>query len=213
MSGWRDNPEFRARMQAAVSEGCVAFLLILSRAVRAQLSKPGTGRTYRRSNARTRAMRRARTVEQVESVERRFRAPRNLRESGFHRASRPGEPPAVDTGTLRRSWQIGRTSIPGGAAVPADPTPGGGDGGGGRRRGKNVSARVVLVPSTGNQVAYQYGSAIKYARIEWGMGRVAARPYLRPTIAAVRDLFAPTMERAISKRFPPGRGGVSVKVT
>lgn len=210
MAEFRDNPEFRARMESAVREGCTAYLLILSRALRAQLSKPGTGRIYRRANARTRAMRRARTVEAVEAVERRFRQPRNLREAGFHRASRPGEPPAVDTGTLRRSWQIGRTNIPGGASVPADIGAPAGAGDSGRRRGKNVTGRVVLVAGTGKTIAFQYGSALRYATIEWGGGqgnRIAARPYIRPTLDAVRDLFAPTVERAIARHFPPGGAG------
>jgi hypothetical protein len=30
-----------------------------------------------------------------------------LRSLGFHKASAPGDPPAVDSGTLRRSWQTG----------------------------------------------------------------------------------------------------------
>lgn len=32
---------------------------------------------------------------------------RSLRSLGFHKASAPGDPPAVDTGNLRRSWQVG----------------------------------------------------------------------------------------------------------
>lgn len=214
MSEFRDNPEFRARMEAAVREGVAAYLLILSRAIRAQLSKPGSGRLYRRGNARTRAMRRARTVEAVEAVERRFRQPRNLREAGFHRASRPGEPPAVDTGTLRRSWQIGRTNIPGGINVPNDGgAPPGGDGGKGRRRGKNVTGKVVLVSGTGKTIQFQYGSALRYATIEWGGGGVAARPYIRPVLAAVRDLFGPTVQRAIARNFPPGGAGAGLSAT
>lgn len=56
-----------------------------------ELSKPGTGRLYRRSNGYGRR--------------------RNTRQKGYHRASAPGRPPAADTGNLRRSWQAGRWHI------------------------------------------------------------------------------------------------------
>ena len=96
---WIQNPAFRPRLQAAVQEGVNAYMLIFSRALRGQLSKPGTGRVYRVSQGKARG--------------------RNLREQGFHRASVPGRPPAADTGMLRRSWQIGENSLRGAEAVRA----------------------------------------------------------------------------------------------
>lgn len=202
MASYQENPAFRARLNDAVQEGVNAYLLVVSRTLRAELSKPGTGRTYRRSTARGRALRRAKTVEQVEAVNRRFKAPRNLREAGFHRASRPGEPPAVDTGLLRRSWSIGRGSLrgtTGGLAV-------GGEAGGGsvgRTRGR-VSSAVVTVLNGPGRFSYRYGSALKYARIEYGWGRVQPRPYIRPTIQNVKTLFQPVMARALRRAFGGG---------
>ena len=198
---WKPNADFPKQMQAAVREGCTAYLLILSRAVRAQLSKPGTGRIYRRSTARARALRKAKTWEDTERVNAKYsKPPRNLREAGFHKASAPNNPPAVDTGTLRRSWQVGRSQVPPGTPFPQEAAAADNAG---RRRGKQVAARVIL---TGNatRIGYQFGSALKYARIEYGYGKAAARPYLRPSINAVRSLFKPTMETALRRHFPKG---------
>lgn len=187
MMNWRDNPEFRGKMQAAVQEGVNAYLLVLSAALREQLSKPGTGRAYRVNRGRgSRA--------------------RNLRESGFHRASRPGSPPAVDTGMLRRSWQIGRAKLRGGVNT-SDMGGKGGSGGGmstGRatgRRGTQVVGATLGILNTKDRIGYRFGSALKYARIEFGMGRVSARPYIRPTLAVVRDLFEPTMAAALRRNL------------
>lgn len=57
-------------------------------AIRVLLSTPGKGRTYRRPGVR---------------------GPRAV----IHRASAPGQPPAVDTGQLRASytWRLGRDSL------------------------------------------------------------------------------------------------------
>jgi hypothetical protein len=192
MTQWKDNPEANAKLKAAVQEGVNAYLLILSRALREQLSKPGTGRAYRVNQGRGRRA-------------------RNLRESGFHRASRAGSPPAADTGMLRRSWQLGRTRLRG-AVHPSD-TGGkaGADGGGmstGRatsRRGTKVVSSTLGILNTNDRIGYRFGSAVKYARIEFGYGRTAPRPYIRPTLNAIRDLFAPTMAAALKRNLGGGR--------
>jgi hypothetical protein len=56
-------------------------LIELQGEIKRTLSRKGTGRTYRIGKTRKR----------------------------LHTASAPGQPPAVRTGTLRRSWQYGRT--------------------------------------------------------------------------------------------------------
>lgn len=77
---------------------------------------------------------------------------------GFHKASAPGHPPAVDTGTLRRSWQSSAS-----AAARTKP----------QLRGSTLRAEV--------------GSPLRYARaLEFGRGAMAERPYLRPSAAKVR---------------------------
>lgn len=162
---WRGNPELMPALRLAVTRGLNAYLLVTSRAMRAQLSKAGTGRLYRKSSAYRRAMRRAKTVEAVEKVEKRY-AGKNLRQRGWHRASAAGAPPTVDTGALRRSWQVG-------------------------------SDAAVTKYSTTSTVGIRYGSRLKYARIDRGMGRVRPRPYIKPTIDAIKDLYEPTMARAI----------------
>lgn len=185
---WIDDPRFRPRLEAAVQEGVNAYMLVFSRALRQQLSKPGTGRTYRVSKGQA--------------------SGRNLREQGFHRASVPGRPPAADTGMLRRSWQIGANSLRG-------PKPAGLAGAVSSLvrsvrqrmkfgRGKTASA-VVFALNQGKMRGYRFGSAVHYARIEFGYGRTKARPYIRPTIDATRDLFRPTMVTAL-RRYAPPRG-------
>jgi hypothetical protein len=162
---WKGNPEMLPNLRLAVTRGLNAYLLVLGRAMRAQLSKAGTGRLYARRSAYRRAMRKAKTVEAVEKIQKRYEG-KNLRQRGYHRASAAGNPPTVDTGALRRSWQIG-------------------------------SDAAVTPYSTTSTLGMRYGSRLKYALIDRGMGRVKARPYIAPTIAAVSDLFEPTMARAV----------------
>lgn len=183
---WHPNPNLNAAIQRAVREGVNAYMLVFSRALRVQLSKPGTGRRYRVSQGKGK--------------------PRNARESGWHIASRPGSPPAVDTGMLRRSWQIGNNQLVGQA--------GGITAGfsallsGARRRilGRSRAESVVTPIRQPRMIGYRFGSAVKYATIEYGSGRAAARPYLRPTMEAVNDLFEPTMAAALARHFPPAGG-------
>lgn len=170
-ASFKPDPAFKAKVEAAASEGLSAFVVILQRGIRLQLSKPGTGRVYRRSAGRKRG--------------------RNLRERGFHRASAPGNPPAADTGMLRNSWQTGAS---GGTTVSRFV---------GRLKrafgiGGGTSAIVRKYRSDG-RVGITLGSPIRYARIEVGYGRAKARPYIKPTLDQARDLFEPTMARAMAK--------------
>lgn len=188
MAIWRPNPEVNPKLRAAVQEGVNAYLLIVSRTMRVELSKPGGGRQYRIGKGRRKA--------------------RNAREAGIHRASRPGQPPAADTGMLRRSWQVGTNQLRG--ATPGFAGIGATFGGllsSARRKllGPDIKSASVVPINRPGLIGYRYGSAVKYARIDRGWGRVAARPYIRPTLDNVRDLFQPTMAEAMRRHF--GTGG------
>jgi hypothetical protein len=97
---------------------------------------------------------------------------RNLRARGMHRASAPGYPPAVDTGRLRASFitdQLGSWKY-GFASITTN------------------EGRVVL----------NYGSSVVYAPVlEYGSNRVAARPYLRPSM----DVFEKNVEKIFAVAF------------
>lgn len=184
-SMFRPDPNINAKLRAAVQEGVNAYLLIVARTMRAELSKPGGGRLYRIGKGRRKA--------------------RNAREAGIHRASRSGQPPAPDTGMLRRSWQIGSGQLRGNT---------GGIGAtfsnllsSARRKlaGPDVRQAVVTPLNDSHRIGYRYGSAVPYARIDRGWGRVAPRPYIAPTLDSVRDLFEPTVALAMQRHFggPP----------
>jgi hypothetical protein len=79
-----------------INEGIVEALnqsqAVLSRGIREDLSKKGTGRIYRIGKGKKKG--------------------RNKREKGYHQASSPNRPPAANTGDLRSSWMsssVGRT--------------------------------------------------------------------------------------------------------
>jgi len=76
----------RKQVDAAIEDALGNMFLLTARSVRANLSKPGTGKVYRVAKGKKRG--------------------RNLRARGLHRASAPGYPPAVDTNRLRASWII-----------------------------------------------------------------------------------------------------------
>lgn len=74
-------------VRRASAEALLDTSLVVSKLIRAELSKPGTGMIYRIGKGRKNA--------------------RNLRAAGFHRASAAGHPPAANTGRLRQSWALG----------------------------------------------------------------------------------------------------------
>jgi hypothetical protein len=134
-------------VDAAALEGLNAIQIALSATVRKVLSQPGTGRIYRIGKGR--------------------KTGRNLRARGFHRASAPGNPPAVDTNRLRSSWSISAGNV----------TPG---------NSKTAKEGYVTASRRPDRVVLAYGSAVVYARrLEFGGGRIAARPYLAPAVRVV----------------------------
>jgi hypothetical protein len=114
----------------------------------------------------------------------RKRKARNFREAGYHYASSPGRPPAPDTGTLRRSWSVGNNPA-GGVA------------------GTEKRAAVVVMTKPG-YYGLRYGSVLRYALIDTGYGNVKPRPYIAPTLDAIRDLFEPTMVTALRRALGGG---------
>lgn len=152
------NPEWRRRFNAAVREGLVASQVRLSNQIQQVLSKPGTGRLYRVNKGRGKRA-------------------RNLREMGFHRASAPGFPPAVNTNRLRGSWSVaiksGKDLLPG------------------------YNMRVIRKPG---MLGYELGSSVVYAPfLEFGTRRMKKRPYLKPSMDIVAKAL-PSIFRAAFKR-------------
>ena len=155
MSGVRVNwhgDEMDRELRTAIGELVDLTTTDLQREITVTLSRPGTGREYRVA---------------------RGQASGNLRQRGIHRASAPGQPPAADTGTLRRSWQQGGMSNideSDGVGTSANPTK-------------------------------RLGSNLPYARfLEYGTMHIAPRPYVRSSVETVRTRV-PQLARAVMNRM------------
>ena len=152
------------RVDRAREEGLDAIAVLLVRQIQLLLSTPGRGRVYVRGKGNAkyavanggRALRNRRTG--------RFTSARTAR--GVHRASAPGDPPAVDTNNLRGSITYERVARTTGFSPRALT----GRAGAARRVGTNV----------------EYAEALEYGSIGEG-GHIAPRPFMRPAIAQVRD--------------------------
>jgi len=153
MNGYKANPKLQAIIEAATLEAMDAVMILASKQIKKKLSTPPTrsGRIYRKKGGR------------------------------MHRASRAGEPPAVDTGTLRRSW-----GMQAGRAESAD---------GFVSRSRNRS-RYTL----------SFGSRLDYAKIDGGWGRVAARPYIEPALSLVRYQIPKIAARAFAYHLKQSAG-------
>lgn len=191
---------------AGVDAGLRAITVDLGKNVKEMLSRPGHGRVYVRSSAAktkagkpyqklsAKAIKSARKAGVSLSFFRKSsggagayitrsglaqillgrraagKSKGTIRSLGFHKASAPGEPPAVDTGNLRRSWQTGfRTT--------QEQTP----------------------TTQGTRRRLFVGSAVPYARLEFGMGKIAPRPYLRPSAAKSQTTAQNVMNNAVAK--------------
>jgi len=127
-AGLHFNPErIRQAIMRGVVEGVNDVSIELGKTVREMLSRPGGGRVYFRGGKPKAAVVRdlakagirarfgpgfayvSRSQATALLRSRRSRGLKNqsLRKLGMHKASAPGEPPAADTGNLRRSWQTG----------------------------------------------------------------------------------------------------------
>jgi hypothetical protein len=147
----------------AVVEGLNAIQIVLSSTVRKVLSQPGTGRIYRIGKGK--------------------KSGRNLRAQGFHRASAPGRPPAVDTNRLRASWITAS-----GTVRPGD-----------TQRWKFGYLTASRKP---DRIVMVYGSSVVYAaRLEFGGGRIAKRPYLDPSLRVVGPKAGAIMSKAMQRHL------------
>lgn len=137
MSGAKfDQEGIRLTVLAGMVKGLAATQVAASRLVKENLSKPGAGRLYRVAKGKAKG--------------------RNLRARGYHRASLPGSPPAVNTNRLRASWSVERVWA-------------------------STSDTITAVYREGSAVTLRFGSNVPYARLlEFGTRRMKKRPYLKP---------------------------------
>jgi hypothetical protein len=94
------------RVNSALLEGTLAVLVRVQNEIVEMLGRPGTGRMYVKgqnpfASAKTRREKAVQAISDGTSV----------RATGFHRASAPGEPPAADTGNLRRNVTIAKPTM------------------------------------------------------------------------------------------------------
>ena len=152
------------RVNAGVTDAMVGVSLVLSKLIRDQLSKPGTGRRYRVAKGKKKG--------------------RNARAKGWHVASAPGNPPAANTGRLRASWTVVSNANIGSTTT------------------KNEG--FASLNRTGSALVLTVGSNLKYAAaLEFGStrARIAARPYVRPVIAAMQGEVEGIVSDAVAKRM------------
>ena len=154
MNGYKANPKLQAIIEAATLEAMDAVMILASKQIKKKLSTPPTrsGRIYRKKGGR------------------------------MHRASRAGEPPAVDTGTLRGSWGI-------------------------RDDGKPETKEGVVTRASGKgRYKLYFGSRLDYSKIDSGYGRVAARPYIEPALSLVRAQIPKVAARAFAYHLKRSAG-------
>lgn len=159
-----DRAKIFEKTQAASIEALNVSLISSGRLLRAKLSHPGKGRIYRvAKGGKTGA--------------------RNLRAAGFHRASAPGDPPAVNTNRLRASWSVARLGV-------------------------SLDSFAVISASK-RATILTFGSNVPYAQIlevggTTGRGRrsrIASRPYIKPTMPAIAKLVPQVFDMAFRKAF------------
>lgn len=175
MTVHRENnwPTVREQLRTSVERAVARSGMKLQRAIKVELSKPGTGRFYaRRNSTRAVSMGRAKHFElsketvkalvlkDADRVLARMEQGKKgriktLRQLGIHRASSPGKPPALDTGHLHRSMQVDASKL----------------------KQRNPRVRV--------------GTNLNYAPgLEYGTSRVFRRPYMRVTARRMRGEIA-----------------------
>ncbi len=150
-----DKDKILALVKEAGREGMDVVALQLSSLVREALSQPGQGRIYR--------------------IGKGSRKGKTLRARGYHRASAPGQPPAVNTGRLRSSFSVS---------------------------GRGGEDQISYIDEDNNGIRLTFGSRVSYAgALEHGTNRVAARPYLEPAVETMKERVAGIMAKAIKRRL------------
>ena len=151
------------KLNAALSDGTLAVMVKLQNEIVQMLGRPGTGRLYGLVEGGRRRRISAGAASNVS-------AGGNLRSAGFHRASAPGEPPAADTGNLRKNVTIAKPQA------------------------------VSKTDASGKSIGWFFGIGVIYARaLEYGFPKrkLAPRPYVAPSIDKVRPEAKKMMLNAI----------------
>lgn len=94
------------QFNAVILDALLAVMVRTQNEIVMMLGKPGTGRLYATgrnmfSSGKARRSAASRAISEG----------RSLRAIGYHRASSPGDPPAADTGNLRRNVTVARPQI------------------------------------------------------------------------------------------------------
>ena len=112
-----------------------------------------------------------------------------IRGNIVHRASAPGEPPAVDTGRLRASITYNWSGSGRGRAPIENPA------------GTSKPSDGVGEPSAGrNEVVVVVGTNVWYGRdLELGTSKIKPRPFLRPALENNRAKIEHTIQRVLSR--------------
>lgn len=165
-----DERKVMATIQEGIRDGLVETQIVLARIVRGMLSKPGTGRIYRIAKGKPNG--------------------RNLRAKGLHRASAPGQPPAVNTNRLRASWSVNSAGKLGLTRISALASEEG----------------FILTRVRSNSLGFEFGSNVAYAKhLEFGTSRVRRRPYLKPSMRAVEPRVLPIVTNALNRKLRSAR--------
>ena len=163
----------KQRRDQAILDGLNQSMLVMSRLLRVKLSQAGTGRIYGVAGASAAKARKRSGQLSPTGPGPRYKQPRNLRAAGYHRASAPGFPPAVNTNRLRGSFVVQMSSSKDGFAEIVN---------------DKDQQRFVL----------NYGSKVTYApMLEYGTRRMAKRPYIGPVL----DVMSRQVEKIFAKAF------------
>ena len=143
-------------MQDAARQALNASLVVSGKRLRRTLSQPGRGKVYRIGQGSAKG--------------------RNVRERGYHRASAPGQPPAVNTNRLRASWSVEKVGASGDSFAKIE-----------------VSAtRAVL----------SFGSNVPYAApLEYGTRFVKKRPYIATTLPVLQKELPRVFQIVYARAF------------
>lgn len=164
---------FGPRRDQAIVDALNQSMLVMSRVLRIKLSQAGTGRLYGVAGRSAAKARRRSGLLSKTGIGPRYKPVRNLREAGYHRASAPGFPPAVNTNRLRASFVVQMSSSKDGFAEIVN---------------EKKQRRFVL----------NYGSRVSYApMLEYGTRRMAKRPYIAPVL----EIMAGKLEKIFAKAF------------
>ncbi len=154
---FKKDPNFDRILHAGIVEGLNSIQIRYSMKLRDKLSKPGTGRIYRIGKGKA--------------------SGRNLRARGFHRASAPGNAPAVNTNRLRASWSIAGM-------------------------GPQQADSFLRFYERGPLTVMEFGSRVLYAPfLEYGTRRMKPRPYIKPATLDVLPGVGRIMGTAIKRAF------------